>query len=130
MNPLFLKELSGYFEPNRARLNLVCGRPVSLVAGVETGQLVGGLQTLENVTQYATGCGARSLMISNYLMNGPGHGENGKIVFREPKVIRQLLAAQGILAPTISAHCAAYAHLSAKWGPEYAEAFVPPAVMA
>ncbi len=43
MNPLFFKELNGYFDPNRARLNLGCGRQVSLVAGVETGQLVGTL---------------------------------------------------------------------------------------
>jgi hypothetical protein len=37
MNPLFFKELNGYFDPNRARLNLSCGRQVSLVAGVEPG---------------------------------------------------------------------------------------------
>ena len=47
MNPLYFKELDGYFDPNRARLTLRCGRLVSIVAGVETGQLVGELRTLE-----------------------------------------------------------------------------------
>ena len=130
MNSLFFKELNCYFDPSRARLNLGCARQVSIVAGVETGQLVGSLQTLEAVGQYAKDCGARSVMISNYLLNGPGHGDNGKIVFRDPKEIRQILAARGLEAPTISAHCAAYAHLSAKWGLEYAEKFVPAAVAA
>jgi sugar phosphate isomerase/epimerase len=130
MNPLFFKEFNCYFDPNRARLNLGCGRQVSLVAGVETGQLVGTLKTLEGVAKYATDCGARSLMISNYLLNGPGHGDNGKIVFRKPEEIRQVLTANRIVAPTISAHCAAYAHLSAKWGLEYAEKFVPAPVLA
>jgi sugar phosphate isomerase/epimerase len=130
MNPLFFKELNGYFHPSRARLNLGCGRQVSIVAGVETGQLVGSLQTLEGVGQYVTQCGARSMMISNYLLNGPGHGENGRISFRDPKEIKQVLAAARIVAPTVSAHCAAYAHLSAKWGLEYAEPFVPGPVLA
>ena len=130
MNPLFFKELNGYFDPNRARLSLGCGKQVSIVAGVETGQLVGTLKSLEAVGQYSTECGARSMMISNYLLNGPGHGDNGHIVFRDPKEIKQVLAALRIVAPAISAHCAAYAHLSAKWGLEYAEKFVPPAVVA
>src|SRR5262245_44367387 len=130
MDPLFFKELNGYFDPARARLNLGCGKQVSIVAGVETGQLVGGLKTLEGVGKYATECGARSMMISNYLLNGPNHGENGRIVFRDPKEIKQVLAALGIVAPTVSAHCAAYAHLSAKWGLEYAEKFVPGPVVA
>ncbi len=130
MNPLFFKELNGYFDPNRARLNVGCGRQISLVAGVETGQLVGGLQTLEAVGKYAHEAGARSVMVSNYLLNGPGHGENGKIVFRDPKEIKQVLAGLGMVAPTISAHCAAYAHLSAKWGLEYADKLVPPPVAA
>ena len=64
------------------------------------------------------------MMISNYLVNGPGHGDNGKIVFRNPKEVRQVLTGLGIVAPAISAHCAAYAHLSAKWGSEYSEKFV------
>lgn len=130
MNSLYFKELNAYFDPNRARLNIGCGRQVSLVAGVETGQLVGSLQSLENVADYATKCGARSLMISNYLLNGPGHGDNGKIVFRNPAEVRQLIADKGLVAPTISAHCAAYAHLSARWGLEYADKFVPAAVAA
>jgi len=130
MNSLYFKELKATFDPARARLNLGCGRNVSIVAGVETGQLVGGLKTLEGVGQYATGCGARSLMISNYLLNGAGHGENCKIVFRDPKEVRQVLSGLGIVAPTVSAHCAAYAHLSAKWGSEYVEPFVPGPVMA
>ena len=129
MNSLFFKEFNAYFEPARARLNLGCGRQVSIVAGVESGQLVGSLQTLENVASYATGCGARSIMISNYLLNGSGHGEDGRIVFRSPNEVRQILDAHGIVAPTISAHCAAYAHLSARWGAEYADKFVPAAVM-
>jgi sugar phosphate isomerase/epimerase len=130
MNPLFFKELNGYFDPSRARLNLGCGRQVSIVAGVETGQLVGSLKTLEAVGQYATQCGAHSMMISNYLLNGPGHGENGRISFRDPKEIKQVLGALRIVAPAVSAHCAAYAHLSAKWGLEYAEKFVPGPVLA
>jgi len=130
MNPLFFKELNGYFDPARARLNLGCARQVSIVAGVETGQLVGGLKTLEGVGQYAKQCGASSMMISNYLMDGPGHGEGGRIVFRDPKEVKQVLAALGVVAPTISAHCAAYAHLSVKWGLEYAEKFVPGPVLA
>jgi sugar phosphate isomerase/epimerase len=130
MNPLFFKEINAYFDPNRARLNLGCARQVGIVAGVETGQLVGSLKTLEAIGKYATQSGARSMMISNYLLNGPGHGENCQIVFRDPKEVRQCLAALGMVAPTISAHCAAYAHLSAKWGPEYAEKFVPEAVLA
>jgi sugar phosphate isomerase/epimerase len=130
MNPLFFKELNLYFDPSRARLNLGCGKQVSIVAGVETGQLVGSLKTLEAVGQYATECGARSLMISNYLLNGPGHGDNGRIVFRDPKELKQVFGALRIVAPTISAHCAAYAHLSAKWSLEYAEKFVPSAVLA
>ncbi len=130
MNPLFFKEFNTYFDPNRTRLDLRCGRPVSVVAGVETGQLVGDLKTLEAVGKYATECGARSIMISNYLLNGPGHGENCRIVFRDPKEVREVLAGLGIVAPTISAHCAAYAHLSAKWGLEYAEKFVPASVLA
>ncbi len=130
MNPLFFKELNLYFDPSRARLNLGCGKQVSIVAGVETGQLVGSLKSLEAVGQYATECGARSLMISNYLLNAPGHGDNGRIVFRDPKELKQVLGALRIVAPTISAHCAAYAHLSAKWSLEYAEKFVPSAVLA
>ncbi|MCY2962433.1 MAG: TIM barrel protein [Planctomycetota bacterium] len=130
MNPLYFKELNACFDPNRARLNLGCGRQVSLVSGVETGQLVGSLKTLEAVASYATGCGARSLMISNYLLHGPGHGDNGRIVFREPAEIRQALADAGIVAPVISAHCAGYAHLSAHWGLEYADKFVPASVAA
>src|SRR5260370_34493607 len=130
MNPLFFKELTLYYDPSRARLNLGCGKQVSIVAGVETGQLVGSLKTLEAIGKYATDCGARSMMISNYLLNGPGHGDNGHIVFRDPKEVRQALAALGIVAPTVSAHCAAYAHLSAKWGLEYAEKFVPAPVLA
>ena len=129
MNPLFFKELDSYFDPNRARLNLGCGKRVSVVAGVETGQLVGELKTLEAVGKYATQSGARSIMISNYLLNGPGHGENCKIVFRNSKEVRETLAGLGIVAPTISAHCAAFAHLSAKWGLEYAEKFVPAPVL-
>ena len=130
MNPLFFKEVNGYFDPNRARLNLGCARQISIVAGVETGQLAGSLGTLEAVGKYATESGARSVMISNYLLNGPGHGENCKIVFRNPKEVRQVLSGLGIVAPVISAHCAAYAHLSAKWGLEYAEKFVPAPVLA
>lgn len=130
MSSLYFKELNEYFDPNRARLNIGCGKAVSLVAGVETGQLVGSFGTLENVVGYATGCGARSVMISNYLLNGAGHGENGKIVFRDPAEIRQILSGAGIVAPTISAHCAAYAHLSAKWGAEYVDKFVPGSVLA
>ncbi len=41
-----------------------------------------------------------------------------------------MLKAAGIVSPTISAHCAAYAHLSAKWGLEYADKFVPESVAA
>lgn len=130
MNSLFFKEFNAYFDPNRARLNIGCGRAVSVVAGVETGQLVGSFHTLERVADYATGCGARSIMISNYLLNGPGHGDNGKIVFRDPAEIRQVLDNAGIVAPTISAHCSAYAHLSAKWGSEYTDKFVPADVLA
>jgi sugar phosphate isomerase/epimerase len=130
MNPLFFKELNAYFDPNRARLNLSCGRQVSIVAGVETGQLVGGLGTLEAVGKYATESGSRSMMISNYLLNGPGHGDNGKVVFRNPKEVRQVLSSLGIVAPAISAHCAAYAHLSAKWSADYSEKFVPASVQA
>lgn len=131
MDPLYFKELNTYFDPNRARLDLSINLPsVSLIAGVETGQLVGSLQTLEAVAQYATGCGAKSLMISNYLLHGPGHGDKGKIVFRDAAEMQQLLSAAGIVAPTISAHCAAYAHLSARWGTEYAASFVPPSVAA
>ncbi|MCA9066724.1 MAG: hypothetical protein KDA96_26835, partial [Planctomycetaceae bacterium] len=130
MNPLYFKELNACFDPNRARLNVGCGRQVSLVAGVETGQLVGSLKTLEAIADYATGHGARSLMISNYLLNGPGHGDNGRIVFRDPAELRQALDDAGIVAPVISAHCAAYAHLSAHWGLEYVDKFVPPAVAA
>ena len=130
MNPLFFKELNGYFDPNRSRLSLSCGRQVSIVAGVETGQLVGSLKTVEAIGEYATGCGARSMMISNYLLNGPGHGDNGRIVLRDAKEIKQALAATGIVAPAVSAHCAAYAHLSARWGEEYAEKFVPGPVLA
>src|SRR4051812_31879590 len=81
MNPLFFKETNSFFDPNRARLNLRCGRQISIVAGVETGQLVGNFGTLEAVGKYSTESGSRSMMISNYLMNGPGHGDNGKIVF-------------------------------------------------
>ena len=130
MNPLFFKEVNGYFDPNLARLNVSCARQVGIVAGVETGQLVGGLKTLEAVGKYATDCGARSLMISNYLLDGPGHGDNCRIAFRDPKELKQVLASAGIVAPTVSAHCAAYAHLSAKWGTEYAEKFVPASVLA
>ncbi|RPI77894.1 MAG: hypothetical protein EHM42_13450, partial [Planctomycetaceae bacterium] len=130
MNPLYFKELNAFFDPNRARLNLACGRQVSLIAGVETGQLVGSLKTLEAVASYATGCGARSLMISNYMLHGPGHGDNGRIVFRQPAEVRQALEAAGIVAPVISAHCAGYAHLSARWGLEYADKFVPASVAA
>jgi sugar phosphate isomerase/epimerase len=130
MNPLFFKEVNGYFDPSRARLNLGCARQVSIVAGVETGQLVGSLKTIEAIAKYATGCGARSMMISNYLLDAPGHGENGRVVLRDAKEIKQVLAAAGIVAPAISAHCAAYAHLSAKWGLEYAEKFVPASVLA
>jgi sugar phosphate isomerase/epimerase len=130
MNPLFFKEINGYFDPNRARLNLGCARQVSIIAGVETGQLAGSFGTLEAVGKYATEFGARSMMITNYLLNGPGHGENCKIVFRNPKEVRQVLGALGLVAPAISAHCAAFAHLSAKWGLEYAEKFVPPSVLA
>ncbi len=130
MNPLYFKELNAYFDPNRARLNLSSGRQVSIVSGVETGQLVGAFGTLENVTKYAVESGSRSVMISNYLLNGPGHGDNAKIVFRNPKEVRQILAGQGIVAPTISGHCAAFAHLSAKWGAEYVDKFVPAAVLA
>ncbi|HLH55490.1 MAG TPA: hypothetical protein VKY92_17955 [Verrucomicrobiae bacterium] len=129
MNPLFFKELNGYFDPNRSRLGLSSGKQVSIVAGVETGQLVGGLKTIEAVGKYATGCGARSMMISNYLLNGSGHGDNGRIVLRDPKEIKQALSALGIVAPAVSAHCAAYAHLSARWGTEYAEKFVPGPVL-
>jgi sugar phosphate isomerase/epimerase len=130
MDPLYFKELGAYFDPNRARLNLSCDqRSINLVAGVETGQLVGSLQTLEAVAQYATASGARSMMISNYLLHGPGHGENGQIVFRDPAEIRQVLSSTGLVAPTISAHCAAYAHLSARWGAEYVASFVPPSVL-
>ena len=100
------------------------------MAGVETGQLVGTFQTLERVAEYATACGARSTMVSNFLLNGQGHGDNGRIVFRDPKELRQVLSAAGIIVPTVSAHCAAYAHLSAIWGAEYAEKFVPASVMA
>ena len=128
MNPLFFKEFNAYFDSNRARLNLSCGKQVGLVAGVETGQLVGELKTLEAVGRYATSCGARSLMISNYLLHAPSHGENCKIAFRDPQEVRQILSSMNIVAPTISAHCAAYAHLSAKWGLEYAEKFVPGSV--
>jgi sugar phosphate isomerase/epimerase len=130
MDPMFFKEFNTYFDPNRARLNIGCGREVSVVAGVETGQLVGALKSLEGVAKYATGCGAKSLMISNYLLNGPGHGDNCKIVFRDAKEIKQALSAAGIVSPTISAHCAAYAHLSARWGLEYADKFVPGPVAA
>jgi hypothetical protein len=130
MNPLFFKEVNGYFDPARARLSLSSGRAVSIVAGVETGQLVGSLKTLEGVGKYAGDCGARSMMISNYLLDGPGHGDNGRIVFRDPKEIKQVLGALGMAAPTVSAHCAAFAHLSAKWGLEYAEKFVPAPVLA
>jgi sugar phosphate isomerase/epimerase len=130
MNPLFFKEVNGYFDPSRARLNLGCARQVSIVAGVETGQLVGSLKTIEAIAKYATGCGARSMMISNYLLDAPGHGENGRVVLRDAKEIKQVLAAAGIVAPAVSAHCAAYAHLSAKWGLEYAEKFVPASVLA
>ena len=130
MDPMFFKEFNTYFDPNRARLNIGCGREVSVVAGVETGQLVGALKSLEGVAKYATGCGAKSLMISNYLLNGPGHGDNCKIVFRDAKEIQQVLSAAGIVSPTISAHCAAYAHLSARWGLEYADKFVPGPVAA
>lgn len=130
MDPMFFKEFNTYFDPNRARLNIGCGREVSVVAGVETGQLVGALKSLEGVAKYATGCGAKSLMISNYLLNGPGHGDNCKIVFRDANEIKQVLSAAGIVSPTISAHCAAYAHLSARWGLEYADKFVPGPVAA
>lgn len=130
MDPLFFKELNAFFDPTRARLQLGCGRQVGLVAGVETGQLVGALETLEAVAEYATGCGARSLMVSNYLLHGPGHGEHCRIVFRSPGEIREVLSEAGIVAPTISAHCAGYAHLSARWGLEYAEKFVPGPVLA
>jgi sugar phosphate isomerase/epimerase len=130
MNSLFFKELNAWFDPSRARLNIGCGRQVSLVAGVETGQLVGTFQTLERVAEYATACGARSTMVSNFLLNGQGHGDDGRIVFRDPKELRQVLSAAGIIVPTVSAHCAAYAHLSAIWGAEYAEKFVPASVMA
>ena len=130
MNPLFFKEVNGFFDPNRARLNLSCAKQVSIVAGVETGQLVGGLKTLEAVGKYARDCGARSMMISNYLLNAPAHGEEGRIALRDPKEIKQVLAALNIVAPAVSAHCAAYAHLSAKWGLEYAEKFVPASVLA
>jgi sugar phosphate isomerase/epimerase len=128
MNPLFFKELNAYFDPNRARLSVSCGKQVSIIAGVETGQLVGAFKTLEGVGKYAKECGARSMMISNYLLNGPGHGDNGAIVFRDPNEVKQVLRSLGIVAPTVSAHCASYAHLSAKWGLEYAEKFVPEAV--
>lgn len=130
MNPLFFKEVNGFFDPNRARLNLSCAKQVSIVAGVETGQLVGGLKTMEAVGKYARDCGARSMMISNYLLNAPAHGEAGRIALRDPKEIKQVLAALNIVAPAVSAHCAAYAHLSAKWGLEYAEKFVPASVLA
>lgn len=130
MDPLYFKEFRAHFDTNRARLNLGSGQTVSIVAGVETGQLVGALQSLEGVAKYATGCGAKSLMISNYLLHAPGHGENGRIVFRKPEELKQVLKAAGIVSPTISAHCAAYAHLSAKWGLEYADKFVPESVAA
>ena len=130
MNPLFFKEINGYFDAGRARLNLGGGKQISLVAGVETGQLVGSLKSLEGVGKYATECGARSMMISNYLLNDRGHGENGRIVFRNSKEVKQVLESLGIVAPTVSAHCAAYAHLSAKWGLEYADKFVPADVAA
>src|SRR5262249_27840695 len=130
MNPLFFKEVNGYFDPNRARLRLGGTRQISIIAGVETGQLVGNLKTLEGVGQYASQCGARSMMISNYLLNAPQHCENGRIVLRDPKELKQILAAQHMVAPAVSAHCAAYAHLSAKWGAEYAEKFVPGPVLA
>src|SRR5215472_18087 len=88
MNPLFFKEVNGYFDPARARLSLSCGRPVSIVAGVETGQLVGSLKTLEGVGKYAGDCGARSMMISNYLLEAPGPGQRcpvrGRLVGRVP----------------------------------------------
>jgi hypothetical protein len=71
MNPLFFKEVNGYFDPNRARLSLGCAKQVRIVAGVETGQLVGNLKTLEGVGKYAVESGAKSMMISNYLLNGP-----------------------------------------------------------
>lgn len=129
MNPLYFKEFNAYFDPNRARLNLGCGGKVRIVSGVETGQLAGSMGSLEAVAKYAVDSGSRSVMISNYLLNGPGHGDNARIVFRDPKEIRQILDDLGIVAPTISAHCAAYAHLSAKWGPEFSEKFVPPAVL-
>ncbi|HOW63820.1 MAG TPA: hypothetical protein P5186_10970 [Candidatus Paceibacterota bacterium] len=130
MNPLFFKEFNSYFDPARARLNLTCGKEIGIVAGVETGQLAGALKTLEAVGKYATDCGARSLMITNYLLNGPDHGEHCRITFRDSKEVRQILQGLGIVTPTISAHCAAYAHLSAKWGIEYADKFVPPSVVA
>ncbi len=130
MDPLYFKEFNAHFDPNRARLNLRCGGKVRIVSGVETGQLAGSMGTLEAVAKYAVDSGSQSVMISNYLLNGPGHGDNAKIVFRDPKEIRQILDDLRIVAPTISAHCAAYAHLSAKWGPEFADKFVPPAVLA
>lgn len=130
MGPLYFKELATYFEPQRARLNLASGRTVSIVAGVETGQLVGPFQTLERVGQYAARCGARSLMISNYLLNAEGHGRNGEIRLRSATEIRQVIAELGLVAPTVSAHCAAFAHLSARWALEYAQNFVPGPVLA
>jgi len=128
MNPLFFKELNAYFDPNRARLGLGSGRQVSIVAGVETGQLVGSLGTLEKVGKYVTGAGAKSMMISNYLLNAPAHGQNCKIALRDPREIKQVLSALRVVAPTVSAHCAAFAHLSAKWGLEYTDKFVPASV--
>src|SRR3954463_13935511 len=116
MNPLYFKEVNGYFDPNRARLTLSSGKQVSIIAGVETGQLVGSFGTLEAVGKYATESGSRSMMISNYLLNAPDHGDNAKIAFRSPKEVRQVLSGLGIVAPVVSAHCAAFAHLSAKWG--------------
>ncbi len=47
MDPLYFKEFRAHFDTNRARLNLGSGQTVSIVAGVETGQLVGALQSLE-----------------------------------------------------------------------------------
>ena len=130
MNSLFFKETGDHFEPSRTRLALACDRRVNVIGGFETGQLVGNLGTLEAVGKYAVNCGSQSLMISNYLLNGLGHAENGKIVFREPKEIQQVLASLGIVAPTISAHGASFVHLSAKWGLEYAERLVPATVAA
>src|SRR5581483_5358589 len=132
MHSLYFRELDAWFDPARARLHpsRPPNQPIGIVAGVETGQLAGIFGNLEATGKFAVECGAQSLMISNYLWNGDGHGENGRIVLRGPNEMRDLLAGLGVVACTVSAHCAAYAHLSAKWGVEYAEKFVPGDVLA